>query len=589
MFKIFTMFSKRDFALIALSVGLTVLGVWADLQIPTYMRDIVLVATGEVYGTSADVWRTGGIMMGFAGLGFLVATIVGFIGAIVSSSHSRILRERLFKKVGDFSSAEMQSFSVPSLITRSTNDIVQVRVFTAMAIGILIRSPITAIWAITRTVNTSFELSLVPIATIAITAVVLVVLTSIALPRFRRIQKLTDRLNENSRENITGIRVVRAYNAAEFEQGKFTETNTSIKKNAYIAAGALAIFWPYIGIMLAGLSLALYWVGSWIITSGRTDDPGAFFADMMVFIQYSGMIVSGFLMMIFVLTMLPRALVSGRRVHEVISTTPTITDRVAQSDGGFSHSSNNGDIRFENVSLQYKGAESKILCGIDLTIKKNSTVAFIGNTGSGKSTLISLLPRINDATEGKITIGGTDIKDFSQFDLHNIVGYVPQTAVIFGGTIKSNIDLGETEKDQKDLTDEEIWNAIDLAQAKEFVSKLDDGLDHKVAQGGTNLSGGQKQRLGIARVLARKPKVIIFDDTFSALDYKTDMKLRTAIRKNLKDTTVIIVAQRIGTIRDADQIFVLENNRIVASGKHTDLMKTSTVYKSIAASQGVTK
>ena len=575
MFKLFTMFSGREWLLLGISAGFIVLGVWMDLTVPEFLREITLLVTVPGYGEGVgEVWVQGLWMMLFAVGSMITALIVSWIAAIVSSGHSARIRKAIFEKTSELSLAEMKGFSVPSLITRSTNDVTQVRMFAAFGMQVLIRAPIMAIWVILKIVDVSWELSLVTIVAVGSLAVVLSFLVVIVLPRFNRIQKLTDHLNQVSRENLTGLRVVRAYNAEDFEQEKFEKSNYKLARNNLVVNRAMGIFWPFMALLLSGLTVAIYWVGSWIISTGRATDPEKFFGDMMVFSQYSIQIIFSFMMLIFVFVMLPRTLVSGRRIMEVLRTQPTIVAR-GQSD------ILDGDIECKNVSFQYPDAEKPVIENVNIKIKKGSTVAFIGGTGSGKSTLVNLLPRIYDATQGDITIGGTSTKDVSLDRLNDTVGYIPQTATLFGGSVRYNVTFGKEEV----ITDDEVWQALEVAQAKDFVSKLESGLDHDVSQGGKNLSGGQKQRLAIARVIARQPKIYIFDDTFSALDYKTDRNLRSALKNHTKDATVLIVAQRIGTIKDADVIYVLDNGRVVAEGAHSELLKTSEIYKEIALSQ----
>lgn len=582
MLKILTMFSGRDWLLLALACGLIVLGVWLDLTMPEYLREITMIATVDGYGTATDIWRNGGLMFAFAVGSMATAVIVSWIGAYVSSSHALRMRSAMFTRVGQFSMAEMKKFGVPSLITRSTNDITNVRMFTAMAIQMLIRAPITAVWAIMRIYNTSWELTLVTALGVVALVVLVTIIIIIAMPRFFKMQKQTDDLNKVARESLSGLRVVRAFNASEFEQAKFEKTNKGLMRTSLVVNKAMGAFWPFITFVMSMLAVGIYWVGSWVINSGRTDDTMGFFGDMMVFSQYSTMVVFSFLMLIMVVAFLPRTVVSAKRIMEVVNTEPTVVDGVG-ANGRQDVAPTNGEIKFNNVSFQYPNAESKVLSDIDIEIKQGSTVAFIGGTGCGKSTLVNLLPRIYDATDGEITIGDKCVRDFSLEELNKTVGYIPQTATIFKGTIRSNVAFGH------ELGDEEILKALELSQAKDFVEKLENQLDHEVAAGGTNLSGGQKQRLSIARVVARKPEIYIFDDTFSALDYQTDSRLRAALKKNLKDATVLIVAQRVGTIRDAGTIYVMENGHIVSSGKHNDLMKKCPVYKEIATSQGVDK
>ena len=570
------MLSKRDFILLGIVAVLITFGVWLDLVVPEYLGRITNLITGVTQdGTTGDVWRNGAAMFGFAVGAVIVGIIVALLSSVISASHAARLRRKMFEKVGEFSQHEMNKFSVASLITRTTNDINNIQQFTSMAIQGIIGSPILAIWAMTRIAGASWQLSLVTAVSVTVMVILLVVIILIAMPRFFRIQILTDRVNQVSRENLTGLRVVRAYNAEEFEQEKFDKANIALTKNNIVVGRAISIFMPFLSFLLSTMTVAIYWVTSSLISSG--DMPMSFIGDMMVFSQYSVMIVFSLIMVLMTFAFLPRTIVSARRVYEVLGTESTVLDGSGELTEG-----NGRDIEFKNVSFKYPDADANIVTDVSLYIKRGQTVAFIGSTGSGKSTLVNLLPRIYDATEGEIKLGGTCVRDIPLPELNTVVGYVPQTAVIFKGTIRSNIDFGEG---AGTLSDDDIWKSLEVAQAKDFVEKLEGGLDAPVSQAGKNLSGGQKQRLAIARAIARRPEIFIFDDTFSALDYKTDKKLRDALKKDTKDATKLIVAQRIGTIKDADQIFVLDKDKIVGRGTHKELMESCEVYKEIALSQ----
>ena len=582
MFKLLLNFTWKEWLLILLSGGFIVAGVWMDLALPEYLADMTLIVTGMSEGTMGDIWRLGGIMMAFATGSIITSLAVAWIGAIVSSSQSARIRKDVFNRVGDFSATEMQRFSVPSLITRSTNDVTQVRIFVAMAIQVLFRAPVVAIWAISRIMNTSWELSLVTFIAVALMVALVTIVVLIAFPKFNKIQKLTDKLNQVTRENLSGIRVVRAYDANDFEQEKFERANREHAQNNLVVNRAMATFWPFLYFLLSGLSVAIYWVGSWILYSGRNPDP-AFLGQVVVFSQFSTMIIFAFMMLIMVLIWFPRTLVSAKRIQDVLSTNSTITDGKDKEPEII-----NFDVKFDSINFKYPGAEKNVLENINFEIAQGTTVAFIGGTGCGKSTIVNLLPRIYDPTGGTIEIGGQNTREMKLSCLANLVGYVPQTATIFGGTVRDNIAFGDIKSDDgtlKPMNDEEIEWALKTAQAWDFVSELEGGLDSDLAQTGKNLSGGQKQRIGIARVLARRPKIIIFDDTFSALDYRTDKNLRASLKRELRDTTIIMVAQRIGTIKDADHIFVVDKGKIVGRGRHDDLMKSCDVYKEIALSQ----
>ncbi|MCL2851289.1 MAG: ABC transporter ATP-binding protein/permease [Firmicutes bacterium] len=617
------MFSKFDWLFLALATGLIVFTVWLDLQVPAHLESITNMITGVESGTLARVWAQGGFMLAYAFASMATMIIISYLGARVSSSHALRLREKLFNKVGEFSATELKQFSIPSLITRGTNDITQVRTFSAMAIQMLVRAPVMAIWAITRISTSSWQLSLTVIIAVVALIIVLTLIIVIALPRFTRIQKLTDKLNQVTRENVTGIRVVRAYNAQGYEQEKFARANHDIANNNLVVNRSIAMFWPFISVLMSVLSVAIFWVGSSLITNGNPNAPDL--GSMMRFSQYANQIIMAFMIMIMVMVFLPATIVSARRINAVLQTNSSITSpQTPHSSDSFTST-----ISFENVSFSYPNAETPVLTDINLTINQGETVAFIGGTGSGKSTLVNLIPRIYDATEGKITINETCVRNISLQNLNSIVGYVPQTATLFSGTVRSNIAFGDISLHSTDPnsatyvpSDEHVIEALKTAQAWNFVEKLGTdekvdgeesikderteeeknadkenqeikqiGLDFKVSQGGKNFSGGQKQRLSIARVLARKPKILIFDDTFSALDYQTDRTLRTALKKQhasiqqQERPTMLIVAQRIGTIRDCDKIFVLDKGKIVGTGTHNQLMKNCSLYQEIAKSQ----
>lgn len=579
MIKLLKYISWVDWIVIFVTAGFIVLGVWMDLQIPLYLREITSLITGETpNGTTQDILIQGGFMLSFAAGSMVVAVIVAIAGAVVSSRHSERVRKDVYEKVGDFSVTEIKKFSVASLITRSTNDITQVRLFVALAIQMLIRVPVLAIWSLIKINDASFELSLVTLGGLALLIIVPTIITLVCLPGFKKVQKHTDGINQVTRENLTGMRVVRAFDAKEFEDKKFEGTNQNLYRQSLFVNRTLAIAFPFLGLVLNMVNLGIYWVGSYLINYGGVANQFQFFADLMVFSQYSLQVLFAFMMLIWIITLLPRTLVSAKRINEVLATDSTILDPV-----DVEKTLVDGDIIFNNVSFQYPDASDDVLTDINITIKKGSTVAFIGATGGGKSSLVNLIPRILDTTAGSITIGGIAVNEVSLENLHDHVGYVPQTATLFKGSIKENIAFGTVAG--KTIDEESVIEALKVAQAYDFVSKLENGIDSEVVQAGKNFSGGQKQRLSIARVLARKPKVLIFDDTFSALDYKTDLNLRTEIANKFRETTVLIVAQRIGTIKTADQIFVLDEGRIVAAGTHEELFENSKIYQEIALSQ----
>ena len=584
MLRLIRLFGRREWALLGVALIFTVTGVWMDLSIPPYLGSITyIVTTGD--GTIAEIWEQGSYMVAFAIGSLLTAVVVAWAGAMLSSGFSAKMRKAVYEQVGDFSNADVKKFSVSSLITRCTNDITQVRMFISIAILIMMRVPIIIVWAIMKMVDVSTELSIITAVAVGSIALMTILIVIIVLPRFKRIQENTDKLNLESRENLTGIRVVRAYNAENFEQKKFGRTNEALARDNLFLNRAMGVAMPFIMLVLSTLTVAIYWAASRMIDGGHVDIMAAqgFFADTVVFLQYSFLIVGSFIMMIMVFMMLPGALVSAKRINEVLKTKPTIVDDVKSNTSLNDAFSQDGTIRFNAVSYKYRGAEENVLSDVNIEIKRGQTAAFIGSTGCGKSTLVNLISRIADPTSGDVTIGGVNVRDVSLKELNDFVGYTPQTATLFGGTIKENVALGRAEG--KDVSDEEIEKALKVAQAWDFVSELNEGINATVEQNGKNFSGGQKQRLSIARTVARQPRVFIFDDTFSALDYKTDRALRAELKKETKDATVIIVAQRIGTIRSADIIFVMERGRIVSAGKHEELLKTCEVYKQIARSQ----
>ena len=583
MFKLLLKFKGWEWALIAAAAGFVVLGVFFDLTLPDYLENISRVINGRAQGipnagTMGDIWRNGAIMLAFAVGSALTTAVVGLFAAILSSRHSMRVRKQVFEKVGNFGTAEMKKFSIASLITRSTNDITSVRMFIAMGLSVIIKAPITAVWAVLKITNKSWELSLVTLVAVLALMLLICVLLVVLLPKFKIIQKLTDNLNRAGRENLTGLRVVKAYNAEAFEEAKFGKANNELTRTNLVVNWSMGIFMPFMGLLMSGLNVAIYWVAAKLINGGSVTDPN-FPNQVLVFSQYSFQIIMSFMMLTFVFIMLPRVVVSSRRINEVLDTKSSVTS----GSGTSAPVRTNAHIEFKNVAFKYPDAQEAVVENINLSVKRGQTVAFIGSTGSGKSTVVNLLPRIYDATEGQVLLDGIDVKDYKLTELNDKIGYIPQTAVLFGGTIKSNVALGET--GGHEISEDNVLRALEIAQAKDFVGKLSDGINSHVSQYGKNLSGGQKQRIAIARAIARNPEVLIFDDSFSALDYKTDRALRSAIKKEIKDTTVVIVAQRIGTIKDADVICVLDNGHMVGKGTHEQLMKTCKVYKEIALSQ----
>ena len=539
-------------------------------------------------------------MIGFSLLGFASAVVVGFIAARVAASFTTRLREDIFNRVMDYSDAEIKNFSIPSLLTRTTNDLTQIQMLITMGLQVVTMGPIMAIWALTKIWDKSSSWTMSLGVAIVVVVIMLAILLILAFPKQSKVQVLTDKLNSTTREILTGIRVVRAYNAEDYQDDKYNEVNNNITRLNLFVYRLMALMNPVMTAVSSGLTLAVYWIGAYLINdvklpeltqkalangSYATDfassmnDRVAVFSDMVVFTSYAMQVVIGFMLMAFVFMILPRALVSARRINEVFALESSVNFKEETSKTP----DRTGEAEFHNVSFRYSKTSRDVIEHVNFTAKKGETVAFIGSTGSGKSTLISLIPRFYDATGGYIKVDGVKLKHYSEKDLNDKIGFIPQKAVLYSGTIRSNMNFGEST--QTPLSDEAIWEALELAQAKDFVEGKEKGLDTEVAQGGTNFSGGQRQRLAIARALARKPEVLIFDDSFSALDYKTDKKLRHDLHEKLADTTKLIVAQRISTIMDADQILVLDKGVVVGQGTHKELLANNAVYQEIAYSQ----
>jgi len=508
-------------------------------------------------------------MMLLCTLGSLVAAvIVGYFAAMIGARFSRRLRSLLFNKVESFSMEEINRFSTDSLITRSTNDITQVQMLIAMGLQLMIKAPITAVWAITKIAGKGYEWTLATGVAVAILVVMIGTLMVFVIPRFKKMQTLIDNMNRVTRENLTGLRVVRAYNAEDYQEEKFEQANNELTDTQLFVSRAMAIMMPVMTLIMSGMSLAIYWIGAYLIDAAQIMDTLPIFSNMVVFMQYSVQVIMSFMMLVMIFIMLPRASVSAKRIREVLETEPTILDGSRTSG----LTGLRGEVTFKNVSFKYPDAAEYVLEDINFTVKQGETVAFIGSTGSGKSTLINLVPRFFDATEGEILIDGVNIREYTQEALHNKIGYVPQKAVLFKGTVESNVQFGDNNGD--------VQKAIEIAQAADFAGGIE-----SIAQSGTNVSGGQKQRLAIARAVCRRPEIYIFDDSFSALDYKTDRILRSVLKKETAGVTSMIVAQRIGTIMDADQIIVLDEGKVVGCGRHKELLKNCEVYKQIAISQ----
>lgn len=577
MFKLFKNFTKKDYLLIFISFIFILVQVWLDLKLPDYMSEITKLVQTEGSKMSA-ILENGGYMLLCAFGSLLSAILVGYISSNVSASFSKTIRKKLFNKVENLGVAEVKNFSTSSLITRTTNDITQIQMFISMGLQLLIKAPVTAIWAVTKILNKNIAWSAVTAVAVIVLLVTILALMSIVMPRFKRVQKLTDKLNGVTRENLTGIRVVRAFNAEKYQEDKFSKVNNELTNTQLFNQKAFAIMQPIMYLVMYFLTLSIYFIGADLINKAMMSDKLSLFSDMVVFSSYSMQVIMSFLMLAMIFMMLPRASVSAKRINEVLDTKLSIKDGKFTGD-----TKETGTVEFKNVSFKYPDAEEYLLKDISFKANKGETVAFIGSTGSGKSSLINLIPRFYDATDGEVLVDGVDVKEYKQESLRNKISYVPQKATLFHGTVSSNVSFGDNGKGK--INTKKIEEAVRVAQAEEFVSKMDKTYDAAIAQGGTNVSGGQKQRLSIARAVARDPEIYIFDDSFSALDYKTDYILRKELKNYTKDATSLIVAQRIGTIMNADKILVLDNGKCVGMGTHKELLKTCDVYKQIALSQ----
>lgn len=575
---VFQNLKKTDWLLAAVCLAFIALQVWLDLKTPDYMAEITtLVQTAG--STMGEILSAGGMML-LCSLGSLAASVVTAIcAARIAATLGATLRGRLFSKVQSFSMEEIGRFSTASLITRSTNDVTQIQMLIVLGLQMLLRAPIMAVFAIYKIAGKQWEWTLATAVAVVVLLVVVGVCLLLATPKFRRMQKLTDDLNRVTRENLTGLRVVRAYNAEDYQETKFAQANAALTGNQLFAQRTLAFLLPSIQLVMSGLSLAIYWIGGVLIDQAGMQAKLTLFSDMMVFSQYAIQVVMAFMMLVMIFMILPRASVAAHRIGEVLHTHPTILDGTQASGDPACP----GQVEFRNVSFRYPDAEEYVLKDISFTAKRGETVAIIGSTGCGKSTVVNLIPRFYDATEGQVLVDGVDVREYDQRSLRNKIGYVSQKATLFTGTIASNVAYGDN--GEAPPSPAEVQAAVATAQAEDFVTHMEGGYEGYVAQGGANLSGGQKQRLSIARAIARKPEILLFDDAFSALDYKTDRVLRSALDQTCQNTTRIIVAQRIGTIRDADQIIVLDDGQIAGIGKHQDLMQTCGVYQQIALSQ----
>ena len=576
MLKLFKNFTKKDILVIIICIIAMVFQVWIELRLPEYMSEITRLIETEG-STMREIFKSGGMML-LCALGSAISTvIIGFFASGLSASFSKNLRAKLFKKVQQFSTKEIKAFQTSSLITRTTNDVGQIEMLIAMGLQAMIKAPIMAIWAISKIVNKSAQLSLIVAVGVVVLMTTVLIISLTVNPLFKKIQKYTDNLNNATRENVMGVRVIRAFNAEKFQGDKFENVNSDITKTHIKIQKTFALMDPIMGSVMHFLTLGIYFFGSLLLVNMGMFERLNLFSNMVVFTSYGIQVIMSFLMLSFIFMILPRARVSAIRINEVL-----VSD-ISIFDGVNSKPKEVGTVEFKNVSFKYPDADDYLLKNISFTAKKGETVAFIGSTGSGKSTLINLIPRFYDATDGEVYVDGVDVREYTLKNLHNIVGYVSQKAFMFTGSVKENIKFGDNGK--KEVNDKEIYEALDVAQATDFVNKMEDKLDSHIARGGTNVSGGQKQRLSIARAIARKPEIYIFDDTFSALDYATDAKLRKDLKKYTKDATCLIVAQRIGTIINADKIIVLDKGECVGVGTHKELLKTCEVYKEIALSQ----
>lgn len=578
MIKLLKKMGKRE-VLMAVLCALLVLGqVYFDLTLPDYMTDLTMMLNTAGSETS-DILNVGLKMLGCTLASAALAIGCGYLSAKTASGFSYTVREKLFNHVMDMGSEEMQDFSIPSLITRTTNDITQIQMIISMGLQMIIKSPIMAVWAVIKILGKSWELSAVTAAFVVVICVFVLAVMATCIPRFRIVQKLTDKINRVARENLTGINVVHAFNAEKYQNDKFDVPSKEMMNTQLKNQRMFALMMPVMNIGMNGLTLAIYWLGAVLIQQialTAVQDRITFFSNVVVFSTYATYVVMSFMMLVMIFMMLPAAQVSAERINEVLERDVNI------KEGSVSEGREQGTVEFKNVSFRYPHASEDELSNISFKINKGQTLAIIGATGSGKTTLISLIPRFYDATEGEVLVDGVNVKNYKFDTLYDKLGYVTQKAVLFAGSIRENVFFGESDAPE---TDDELKNAIELSQAEEFVDKLPDGTEHMISQMGRNVSGGQKQRLSISRALSRKPEILVFDDSFSALDYKTDAKLREGLNEKLGDTTKIIVAQRISTIRHADKIIVLDRGEAVGMGTHEELMKNCDVYKEIALSQ----
>ncbi len=567
----------REWILIGLSIVFVVLQVFLDLKLPDYMAEVTrLVQTPG--STVMDVFKEGAMMLSVVLGSVTTSIIVGFFAARVASSFGANLRQSIFEKVESFSMEEMSQFSTSSLITRTTNDVSQVQMVISLGLQVMLKAPIMAVWAVMKIYGKGVEWSMATLIAVVIILVVVIISMMIVMPKFKKMQVLTDNINRVARESLTGLKVIRAYNAEDYQDDKFEVVNEEITDTQLFTSRAMAMMMPFINLVMSGVTLVIYWIGAVLINAALPMDKLTLFSDMVVFSSYAMQVIMSFMMLVMIFVILPRASVSASRIREVLDQEVLIQGgNITKGLPGLE-----GHVEFKNVSFKYPGAKDYVLENISFEVKKGETVAFIGSTGSGKSTLINLVPRFFDATSGEVMLNGINIKDYSLEALYNKLGYVPQTSQLFSGSVLSNVAYG---KSAQAISVEDVKKAVEIAQGKDFVENMEEAYESNIARGGQNISGGQKQRLSIARAIARKPEIYIFDDSFSALDYKTDRTLRSALKKETKGVTSMIVAQRIGTIMDADQIIVLDSGKMVGKGTHQELLQNCRVYQEIARSQ----
>ena len=579
MFKLIKRLSAREWGMVGLTVAFIFLAVYLDLEVPSYMKEVATLL--QTPGVGLDqLMGPGALMLGLSLASFASLVMVGFLAARLAASYTTRLRSDIYSQVLSYSDAEIKRFSIPSLLTRTTNDISQIQLLITMGLQVIVRGPIMAIWAMTKIVGKSEAWLWAVGVAVLIIILMTVVLMTLAFPKQAVIQKLTDKLNAVTRESLMGIRVIRAYNAEDYQDAKFEATNNEVTRLNLFVNNLMAIFNPIMAGISSGLTLAIYWIGAYLIASANLFDKVGLFSEMIVFMSYAMQIVIGFLLMGIIFFILPRSLVAAGRINEVLELEPSIH---SPAQGQSPDPSLKGQVTFQNVTFRYAQEAEPVIQDVSFQAQAGQTVAFIGSTGSGKSTLVNLIPRFYDVSEGQILVDGVNVADYDLSELRKRVGYIPQKAVLFSGDIQSNLDMGDSL--ESPLTEAKMWQALELAQAKDFVEAKEGGLAEHVAQGGTNFSGGQRQRLAIARALARKPEILIFDDSFSALDYKTDRILREALTKETAHMTKLIVAQRISTIMEADLILVLDQGRVVGQGTHKELLKDNAVYREIAYSQ----